>query len=162
TALLGALVRRPGLVLRLPVVAELLVRVLERRERHAPRALLGAVLLPRGVVGLRERALRLLVRALERAGDLGLPRIAVARRLRHGSPPAARRRSPPPPSVAPCAGARAPSGVTVRPLARSGAHRSGREPEVPGLRCPDGERPAVPRPHRGVGHGVGDARRRRA
>src|SRR5690606_39583710 len=121
TALLGALVRRPGLVLRLPVVADLLVRVLERRERHAPRTRLRAVLLHRRVVRLGERALRLVVGALQRARDLGLPRVAVARRLRHGSPPAARRRSPPPPSVAPRAGARAPSGVTVRPLARAGA-----------------------------------------
>src|SRR5215212_2494459 len=54
-----ARVARPLLVLRLPVVADLLVRVLDRRERRPVCPLALAVLLGRCVVNLRERALRL-------------------------------------------------------------------------------------------------------
>src|SRR5438552_14092339 len=61
-----ARVARPFLVLRLPVVADLFIGVLEGREGGAVRPLALAVLLGRRIVRLRERALRLGRRALER------------------------------------------------------------------------------------------------
>ncbi len=73
-ATLRPLVRRTRGVLGLPVVADLLVGVLQRRERRAVRPLTLAVGLHCGVVRLRPRPLRLVRRALQRAGHLVLGR----------------------------------------------------------------------------------------
>ena len=62
----------PVLVLGLPVVADLLGDVLDRRPRRAVRALLGVVLLVRGVERLGVGVLDLLVGALERPRQLFL------------------------------------------------------------------------------------------
>src|SRR5438045_2803081 len=74
TASLGLLVRWPlgALVLGLPVVADLLVGVLEGAVRDAVRPLAFPVLLDGRVVGLGERSLGLRVRPLDRAGQLAL------------------------------------------------------------------------------------------
>src|SRR3954452_6459372 len=68
----GLAVRRALPALRLPVVADLLERVLQRRERRAVGALALAVLLDGAVVRLRPGLLGLLRRALERAGEFVL------------------------------------------------------------------------------------------
>src|SRR5206468_1684248 len=78
-----ARVARPRLVLRLPVVADLLEVVLERGVRRAMRALALAVLLGGAVVRLRELPLRLGGRALERVRQLRLDRLSALRGLRH-------------------------------------------------------------------------------
>src|SRR4051794_20774327 len=60
-------VARPLLLLGLPVVADLLERMLDRGERGAVRPLALAVLLDCGVVGLGVGVLRLLRRPFQRA-----------------------------------------------------------------------------------------------
>jgi hypothetical protein len=65
-ALGRAVVRRTLLVLRFPVIADLLERVLERRIRGAMGPFALAVRLDRAVVRLRPRALRLLRGAFQR------------------------------------------------------------------------------------------------
>src|SRR5205823_11276885 len=81
--LLRARVGRALPVLRPPAVADLLVRVLERRVRRAVGTLALAVLLDRSVVRLREGPLRLRRGSLQRVGQLGLLRLASRGRLRH-------------------------------------------------------------------------------
>src|SRR5436190_6252961 len=104
-----ARVARPLLVLRLPVVADLLVAVLERRVRGPVRPLPLAVLVDRRVVRLRERPLGALRRPRERPRQLRFPDPVAGRHLRHRSTsfetrfplpprpkrPAAPRRAPP-------------------------------------------------------------------
>src|SRR3954452_9718631 len=68
TALRGLLVRRPLLVLELPVVALFLGDVLDRRAGGPVRARLGVVLLVRAVERLLVGPLYLLGRTLERPG----------------------------------------------------------------------------------------------
>src|SRR5690606_20729573 len=84
---LGPRVRRAAALLRLPVVADLLVRALEGGVRDAVGALGVVVLLGGGVVRLGERPLRLRARAAERRGQLGVLGRAGAGGLRHRAPP---------------------------------------------------------------------------
>src|SRR6185436_3410208 len=71
-AALGPVVGRPRLVLLLPVVADLLVAVLECAVGDPVRPLALAILLLRGVVGLGERALGLVVGLLQGAGQFAV------------------------------------------------------------------------------------------
>jgi NNP family nitrate/nitrite transporter-like MFS transporter len=117
--LLSAGIGRAVLLLGFPVVADLLVGVLQRRERGLVRPLFVAVLRHRRVVGLREGLLGLASGPLERARQLGLLGLAALRRLRH------------PPSVSRGGGRRDGSGPRLSPGARSrrsprlGPRRSG-------------------------------------
>ena len=83
--LLGAGVGRSVLVLGLPVVAHLLVGVLQGGERRLVRASLVVVLRHRRVERLRERLLRLAARALQSARRLVLLGLAALGGLRHPS-----------------------------------------------------------------------------
>src|SRR4030095_12597080 len=69
-AALGLGIAGAALLLRLPVVADLLERVLQRRQGGAVRALAVAVLLGRAVQGLGVRVLGLLRRTLDGAGQV--------------------------------------------------------------------------------------------
>src|SRR6478672_13355132 len=81
-ATLGLLVGRSILLLGLPVVADLLVGVLQRGERHLMRAPFVTVVLVDGrVVCLRERLLGLRSGALQRARKLILDGLTGLGRL---------------------------------------------------------------------------------
>src|SRR6185312_8130403 len=80
-------VGRAGLLLRLPVVTDLLVRVLQRAVRDPVRVGLVALMAAYAegaVVCLRERGLGVLLGTRNRPGQLALDRTALLR-LRHGT-----------------------------------------------------------------------------